>query len=167
MAGKKVETTQPVDATAAERALPSERSERVVVDELFEDGSARLLRAKRLFGCAPDDLSIDTWGDEREDFLSSWLVEAFVGFTGPRRLAEGDVFFLVDGDELSDAYRGEAILPRPVAEAKHLLVPIGRSVEIARKEIKEASFILTAVAVAPSASVENALRKQVKERVKR
>ena len=167
MARKKVGTTQPVDTTNAKRSLPTERSERVVVDELFEDGSARLLRAKRLFGCAPDDLSIDTWGEEREDFLASWLVEAFVGFTGTRRLAEGDVFFLVDGDELSDAYRGDAILPRTVADTKHLLVPIGRSVDIARREIKEASFLLTAVAVAPSASVENALRKQVKERVKR
>jgi len=167
VARKKVETTQPVDTTTAEPALPTERSERVVVDEVFDDGSARLLRARRLFGCAPGDLSIGTWGEEREDFLASWLVEAFVGFTGTRRLTEGDVFFLVDGDELSNAYRGDAILPRSVAEAKHLLVPIGRSVDIARREIKEASFILTAVAVAPSASVENALRKQVKERVKR
>jgi hypothetical protein len=167
VARKKVETTQPVDATTAERALPTERSERVVVDELFDDGSARLLRARHLFGCAPGDLSIGTWGEEREDFLASWLVEAFVGFTGTRRLAEGDVFFLVDGDELSDAYRGEAILPRRVAATKHLLVPVDQSVDIARREIKEASFILTAVAVAPSASVENALRKQVKERVKR
>jgi hypothetical protein len=100
VARKKVGTTQPVDTTNAERALPSERSERVVVDELFEDGSARLLRAKRLFGCAPDDLSIDTWGEEREDFLASWLVEAFVGLTGTRRLAEGEVILLVDGEEI-------------------------------------------------------------------
>ncbi len=123
MARKKVETTQPVDATTAERALPSERSERVVIDELFDDGSPRLLRARRLFGCASGDLSIGTWGEEREDFLASWLVEAFVGFTGTRRLAEGDVFFLVDGDDLSNAYRGDAILPRPAADAKHLLDP--------------------------------------------
>ncbi len=167
MARKKAETTPPVDATPVDRALPTERSERVVVDELFDDGSARLLRARRLFGSAPGDLSIDSWGEEREDFLASWLVEAFVGFTGTRRLAEGDVFFLVDGDKLSDAYRGEAILPRPVAATKHLLVPVGQSVDIARKEIKEASFMLTAVAVAPTPLVADALRKQVKERVKR
>jgi len=164
---KKPATTQPAATTPAKRGLPTDRSERVVVDEVFDDDSARLLRARRLPGLASDDLSIDTWGEEREEFLSTWQVEAFVGFTGTRKLAEGDVFFLVDGDELSDAYRGSAVLPRATARTKHLLATFDQSVEIARREIKEASFMLTAIAAAPSPVVVADLRKQVKERVKR
>jgi hypothetical protein len=55
----------------------SEKSERIVVDEIFDDGTARLLRATRLTNKAQEkDLAIHTWGEEREDFIEAWRVSA-------------------------------------------------------------------------------------------
>ena len=53
---------------------PREKSERVVVDEIFEDGLARLLRAKRVAKHPDNDLGIHTWDEEREDFIEACKV---------------------------------------------------------------------------------------------
>lgn len=124
---------------------PNENSERVVVDEVFEDGNARLLRAPRLPNHSEDDLSIDTWGEEKEDFIKSWRVEAFVGFSSKQFLNEGDVFFVVDGRRLTSRYTP---IPRIEAKHSHLLLPWGKSREWARNEIKKQFYKLAAVEMA-------------------
>ena len=65
---------------------PTKKSERVVVDEIFENGTVRLLRAKRLSGTSKDDLGIESWGEEIEDFQSEWRVAAFVGYPSSKKL---------------------------------------------------------------------------------
>lgn len=146
---------------------PTARSERVVVDEIFDNGTTRLLRARRLRGHADDDLSIETWGTERESFLSAWQVEAFVGFPTERKLAEGDVFFARDGRRLSRSYRGDKVLPRTVAATRHLLRPVIESTDQARQEIKQAFFELTANQLATTRGSLRKLKSQVKQRIKR
>lgn len=121
---------------------PGPKSERVVVDELFDNGTVRLLRSKRLSN--QNGFGIETWGEEKEDFMQAWRVEAFVGYTGGRSLAEGDVFFLADGSKLNDKY---APIEREAARQKHLLKEWEASREEARKDIKEQFFILTATQV--------------------
>jgi hypothetical protein len=123
---------------------PGKKSERVVVDEIFEDGLARLLRAKRAAKHPDNDLGIHTWDEEREDFIEAWKVEAFVGFPTQRNLAEGDVFFIVDGSKLNRAYKPK---PRTVARSIHLLQPPDESTEIARTEIKKQFYKLSAAQI--------------------
>ena len=123
---------------------PSKKSERVVVDEIFEDGLARLLRAKRAPKHSDDDLGIHTWDEEREDFIEAWRVEAFVGFPTQRSLEEGDVFFIVDGSTLHRNYKPIA---RDLARSVHLLRPWDESKEIARAEIKKQFYKLSAAQI--------------------
>ena len=120
------------------------KAERVVVDEIMENGRARILRAPRLPGKPDTDLGIDTWGDEVEDAITVTKLEAYVGFTVPRRLTEGDVFFVRDGSTLSEAYKGRKVIGRAKAAEKHLITEPDESREEARKEIKERFFSLTA-----------------------
>ena len=125
------------------RPLINEKSERVVVDEIFDDGIARLLRAGRLPGTSDiKDYSIHTWGDEREDFFESWKVEAFVGYHSKMKLKEGDVFFIADGIKLNPKYKP---IPRDIARVEHLLIPSDISTGIARTEIKKQFYKLAAV----------------------
>jgi len=124
---------------------PSKKSERVVVDEIFEDGLARLLRAKRAPKHPDDDLGIHTWDEESEDFIEAWRVEAFVGFPTQRSLGEGDVFFIVDGSKLNRDYKPIA---RDVARSVHLLRAWDESTEIARAEIKKQFYKLSAAQIA-------------------
>ena len=56
--------------------IVNERSERIVVDEIFDDGMARLLR-----------------------------VAAFVGYPSKLQLKEGDVFVIADGTKLNMSYK--------------------------------------------------------------
>lgn len=125
---------------------PTPKSERVVVDELFESGFARILRAKRNPDANPTDFSIDTWGNEREEFLEKWRVEAFVGFLSGRRLREGDVFFIKDGGQLDGKYKP---IKRTEAAETHLLLPSEESREIAREEIKRQFAIISAAQMSP------------------
>jgi len=127
------------------RPKPSKKSERVVVDEIFEDGLARLLRARRSPKHRDDDLGIHTWEEEREDFIEAWRVEAFVGFPTQRTLGEGDVFFLLDGSKLHRKYKPIA---REAARSIHLLRPWDESTEIARAEIKKQFYKLSAAQIA-------------------
>ncbi len=62
----------------------------------MDTGVARILRANRLPDYKASNLSIQTWSDEKEDFIETWKIEAFVGFTGGRKLREGDIFFIMD-----------------------------------------------------------------------
>jgi hypothetical protein len=124
---------------------PSKKSERVVVDEIFEDGLARLLRAKRAPKHPDDDLGIHTWDEEREDFIEAWRVEAFVGFPTQRSLGEGDVFFIVDGSKLNKDYKP---IEREVARSVNLLRPWDESTEMARAEIKKQFYKLSAAQIA-------------------
>ena len=137
----KGEIMNRVPSVLAEK--PTRFSERVVVDELFDGGSVRLLRAKRLAGAPADDLSISCWASETEYIMSAWRVEAFVGFPAGRRLMEGDVFFVLDSRRLTAGYHPEkAGLKRKDAARKHLLVHWDKSREIARKDIKKEFRIL-------------------------
>lgn len=116
-------------------------SERVVVDEIMDDGTARLLRSAHLHNAPPDDLGINNWGDEKEDVVSAWRVEAFVGYETGQRLSEGDVFFIVDGSKLTNQYKP---IQRSEARKLHLLISSDESRKIARREIKEQFYKLAA-----------------------
>ncbi len=114
---------------------PTEKSQRVVVDEIFDDGIARLLRAQRLPNIADkESFDIQNWDEEYEDFIESWRVEAFVGFPSNIKLKEGDVFFIADGSRLKANYKP---IPRESASKEHLLLHWDASRGIARNEIKK------------------------------
>lgn len=120
----------------------NKKSERVVVDEIFDDGIARLLRAPRLPKIADkESFDIQNWGEEYEDFIESWRVEAFVGFPSNIKLKEGDVFFIADGSRLTANYRP---IPREKARQEHLLLDWDISRRIARNEIKKQFSMLSA-----------------------
>ncbi len=124
------------------RPLLNEKSERLVVDEIFDDGMARLLRAGRLPDISDNkDYSIHTWGDEHEDFIESWKVEAFVGYPSNMKLKEGDVLFIADGTKLNPKYKP---ISRDIARVEHLLLPSDISTGIARTEIKKQFYKLAA-----------------------
>ncbi|MBW2119310.1 MAG: hypothetical protein JRH09_15500 [Deltaproteobacteria bacterium] len=113
----------------------NKKSERVVVDEIFDDGIARLLRSPRLPNIADKvSFAIQNWDEEREDFIESWRVEAFVGYPSKQRLREGDVFFIADGSKLTANYKP---IPREKARQEHLLLDWDISSGIARNEIKK------------------------------
>lgn len=112
--------------------VPTAYSERVVVDEVFDDGTVRLLRAKRK-PTKKASLGLDNWLDETIDVMETWRVEAFVGFLAPRKLREGDVFYLVDGRVLNDDYKP---IDRAHAYQEHLLMDWDDGREFAREEIK-------------------------------
>ena len=120
------------------------RSERVVVDEIFDNGFVRLLRAKRSGTSAHNDLGISRWKDEQEDFMEAWRVEAFVGFPSQRHLREGDVFFVADGSKLTRKYKP---IPREKARLLHLLQSWDESREFSRAEIKREFSRLSAVKI--------------------
>ena len=113
----------------------NKKSERVVVDEIFDDEIARLLRAPRLPKIADkESFGIQNWGEEYEYFIESWRVEAFVGYPSNQRLREGDVFFIADGSKLTTNYKP---IPREKARQEHLLLNSDVSRDIARNEIKK------------------------------
>lgn len=120
-------------------------SERIVVDEIFENGSARVLRAKRIRSSAKDDLSIETWGEEEADILKAWRVAAFVGLPSGRQLLEGDVFLVKDGSKLHAKY---IPIPRDAARDEHLIVPWDKSRQMARQEIQKQTNLLAAAHLA-------------------
>ena len=126
------------------KTLTHPKAQRIVVDEVMDTGVARILRADRLPGYEADNLSIQSWGDEKEDFIEAWKIEAFVGFSGGRRLREGDVFFIRDGSLLNKFYVGEKIIKRKAAKEKHLLQAVDDAVEMARWEIKDETRKLSA-----------------------
>ena len=129
--------------------IPGPKSERIVVDEIIDGAkkwpNARLLRAKRLAKQPEEDFGIHTWGDEREDCISAWRIEAFVGFPRSRKLGEGDVFFITDGSKLTNKYDP---IPRKEAARKHLLVHWDEARRMARSEIKREFATLAAVQMA-------------------
>lgn len=128
---------------------PSEKSERIVVDEVFDDKKARILRANRREDATAGDVSIGTWGEEREEVVSTWRLEAFVGFSGGRKLREGDVFLVVDGTLFDDSYDPRKLeITRDAARKNHLLVDYDLSRSEARMEIKQQAFLLTAMRLA-------------------
>lgn len=131
------------------RRVPTVRSERIVVDEVFPDGKARILRAARNVDAADGDVSIRAWGDEREEVISEWRLEAFVGFKNGRKLQEGDVFLIIDGTKLVVDYDPKALdISRDVARQEHLLVDVDVSRQAARQESCQLSYLLTAVRLA-------------------
>jgi hypothetical protein len=106
-----------------------------------------------------NDLGISTWGDEQEDFIEASRVKAFVGFPPERHLQEGDVFFIVDGSKLNKRYKP---IPWRKAESLHLLRPWDESRELARTEIKENFYLLTASKISKDDKKDrNALLKRV------
>jgi hypothetical protein len=113
------------------------RAERIVVDKIFKNGTVRLLRAGRRPGFAPDDFSARTWGQQREETLDQFTVEAFVGMKPPRVLHEGDIFYIADGTKLNRDYRGAKIVDPDLARQDHLLRDWDESIAQARTEITE------------------------------
>lgn len=131
------------------RSVPTANSERIVVDEIFDDGKARILRANRNAKADAEDVSIGTWGDEREEVVSSWRLEAFVGFSNGRKLREGDVFLVADGTLFDENYNPKKErITREFARENHLLVDFDASRQEARMEVKQQAFLLTAVRLA-------------------
>ncbi len=143
-----------------------DKSERIAVDELFDDGSARILRAGRSNDASSKDYGIDNWNTEKEDFVDQWKLEAFVGFPSSRKLNEGDVFFVRDGSKINNSYKGKKILPRLVAKKKHLIVPWDKSISIAREETKEQFFKLTVSHIANTPKERKQLNKEVEKNIK-
>ncbi len=141
----------------------SAKSERVVVDEIFDNGTTRLLRASRLPDCAEDDYSIETWSEEREEFVDAWRIEAFVGFTTNQNLKEGDVFFISDGTKLKKNYKPGS---KEKARDEHLLLPWRTSREIARIEIKKQFHKLAATRIATRPGERNTFLKRVDKKFK-
>lgn len=136
----------------------SAKSERVVVDEIFDNGTTRLLRANRLPDWPEDDYSIKTWSEEREEFIDAWRIEAFVGFPSKQRLREGDVFFISDGAKLYKKYKP---VPREKAREEHLLLPWETSTKIARLEIKKQFYKLAATRMTTRPKEREILLEQV------
>lgn len=139
--------------------LPTDRSERIVVDEIIDimdskddHSTVRLLRAKRVKNSSPTDFGIEAWNDEREFIMKAWQVEAFIGLKSPHKLMEGDIFFIVDGSRLDKHYGTNRCkikkytkpLPRDKAAKIHLLRPIEEFKEVARAEIKREYHKLSA-----------------------
>jgi hypothetical protein len=137
----------------------------VVVDEIMENGRARILRAPRLPGAARADLGIDTWGDEVEEAITVWKLEAYVGFKAPRKLKEGDVFFIRDGSSLSETYVGPKVISREKAAREHLIEAADESREQARNEIKERFYNLTAQRVGRNKKDRVRLSRIIRKRV--
>lgn len=148
--------------TKGETITAGTRSERIVVDEIFENGSARLLRAKRVRSAAKDDLGIEAWGEEQVDILEAWKVAAFAGLPSGRLLFEGDVFLIKDGSKLNTEYKP---IPREVARARHLIVSSDKSRRLARQEIQKQTSLLTAAGLAGGDTKElEKLEKSVSEK---
>lgn len=155
--------TNPSDEKAT-LPKPNKKSERVVVDEIFDNGIARLLRAARLPNTAEEkDFAIHTWGEEREDFIEAWRVAAFVGYPSKLRLKEGDVFFIADGTKLNVKYKA---IPRERACIEHLLLPWDTSRKIARREIKKQFYKLAAAKMSTDSKDRNILINKVDKKFK-
>ncbi len=148
---------------AKSKKLPTgTRHERVVVDEIFDDGIVRFLRASRNNDNEDiKDFSIHAWGDEKEDFIESWRMEAFVGYSRKQRLREGDVFFIADGKLLNSRYKP---IPRDKAAKEHLLVPVEKSIETARNDIKKQYYKLAAINMSVGEKDEKSLIKKVESK---
>jgi hypothetical protein len=146
-------------------AGPNKNSERVVVDEIMENGKARILRARRLPKASRTNLGIETWDDEVEEAISVWKLEAYVGFKAPRKLKEGDVFFIRDGSDLNETYMGPKLLSRDKAAKTHLIAAADESREQARKEIKQRFFNLTAQRAGRNDDDRDRLFRIIKRRV--
>lgn len=141
----------------------SNKSERVVVDEIFDNGTARLLCAKRLPDAPKDDCSIRTWREEKEAFMDVWRFEAFVGFPSRQSLREGDVFFISDGTKLNNTYKP---VPRDVARKENLILPWEISTKIARTEIKKQFYKLAATQMTSRTKDRETLLKRVDQKFK-
>lgn len=142
----------------AQHLTPNEYSERIVIDEIFDGRVARILRAPRLPGINTSELLIDTWGEEKEDFLDVWRLEAFVGFTSMHFLKEGDIFFIFDGRRLTNDYKP---IPRIEAKHMHLLLSWDDSRQLARQEIKKEFYKLAAAKMTDHESSRNILMGKV------
>lgn len=82
------------------RPQPNPKSERVVIDEVFSDGTARVLRASRKKDRNDIGLDIDAWENEIEQEVKILHVEFLLEHElQGRHLKEGDVFFLSDGED--------------------------------------------------------------------
>ena len=78
-------------------------SERVVVDSVFSDRTARLLRAPRKKSAVTTELACSEWGREKEcpvkcEALEVLLVKELKG----QKIKEGDVFFIHNGRDFFD-----------------------------------------------------------------
>lgn len=168
----KLEQTTTPTKKKTSQLRPTVKSERVVVDEIFDDGTARLLRANKSTNSAETDLSIEAWNNEYECFMKAWQVEAFVGFPTWRKLREGDVFLIADGSKLTTTYgttvdiQRKKPLPREVAAKAHLLRPADKTREIARTEIKKEFYKLSAARMTSDKNEMEQLIKTVEAKFK-
>jgi len=137
-------------------------AERIVVDEVLDDETTRLLRARRRPDERGTSLAMATWQDEEIDVLEVWQVEAFVGFPATRKLREGDVFFVKDGRKLNAKYKP---IKRETARQKHLLVDWDEGREMARNEMKEQYRLLNMVHAEAGAIGKKTWERQVKKAV--
>lgn len=141
-------------------------AERIVVDEVFEGGVARILRSKRLTGFAESDFGIESWGTEREWFIEQWKVEAFVGFLAPRKLQEGDVFFIKNGKDLDRYKEIEPDTKRKYAAEKFLIKTPSKSIDLSRNEIKAESCKLGVIHISGKEKDQIKLNKIIEEKLK-
>lgn len=82
------------------RPRPNPKSERVVIDEVFSDGTARVLRASRKKDRNDTGLDVEAWENEKEQEVKVLHLEFLLEHElEGRHLKEGDVFFVVDGED--------------------------------------------------------------------
>jgi hypothetical protein len=113
------------------------KSERIVVDSIFDGGSVRLLRGKRRKKAADDAIGADAWRDEQEKVVDlACLEKVLAGELGGQGLREGDVLVVTDGKAFFERNL-KRLVPRRRARPEVLVVPIDDSSERARWEIKK------------------------------
>lgn len=152
------------------RPRPLPQSERVVIDEIFSDGTARILRATRKKDFSEQELGIEAWENESEQMEKILHMEfLLVEELKERHLREGDVFFIADGKdfferrlkqagnvlkdydklELEQVKKKKKAIIRTFSEdvkkikPEPLLMTLEKSREIARQEIKREFHKLT------------------------
>lgn len=143
---------------------PMEKSERVVVDEIFGNGTVRLLRSGRSRDhLQSDSLDIETWEEEKEEIWNVEDVEVFVGFPYNRSLQEGDVFFVRDSSQFKKGLMRKYRKKRPV---RPLLVDWSESREHTRREIKREFLNLAAYGIAKEEKKKlESLKRQVRRKL--
>jgi hypothetical protein len=154
------------------------RSERVAVDSVFTDGSARLLRAKRKADRPTEDMGYEAWSEEEDALVSTDVLENLLSneFMG-RRCREGDVYWIPNGDEffahidrlakwLGD--KGDSTqLPNMMQELQIAPVKLLRSIDESKDFSRRAMKTEVAKLVAVQGISDETTRKSIFEDIER
>jgi hypothetical protein len=174
------------------RPRPNPKSERMVIDEVFSDGTARVLRASRKKDRNDHGLDIEAWENEKEQDVKVLHLEFLLAHElEGRHLKEGDVFFLVDGEDffekrlkhvreilknydkfdLEQVLREKKTLLQEFSDIaktlkpEHLIETAAASRELARREIKKEYHKLTVTQGIKNKKIRDQLYEEVEKAV--